>query len=75
MSAARPLSTEYENARVKVQTMSGGSLAMSPEVKVKLPRLVPRGVTSHEIARDHKVVRCAKDTVAQWNVCYGQARK
>src|ERR1700737_1435659 len=51
------------------------SQAMSPEVKVELPRLVPCGVTSNEVTRDNKVVRCAKDTVAQWNVRYGQARK
>jgi hypothetical protein len=51
------------------------SQAMSPEVKVELPRLAPCGVTSNEVTRDNKVVRCAKDTVAQWNVRYGQARK
>ena len=46
------------------------SQAMSPEVKVELPRLVPCGVTSNEVTRDNKVVRSAKDTVAQWNVRY-----
>ena len=30
---------------------------MSPEVKVELARLVPCGVTYHEITRDHKIVR------------------
>jgi hypothetical protein len=53
--------------QVEARTTSAESQAMSPEVKVELPRLVPRGVASHEITRDHKVVRCAKDTLAQWN--------
>jgi hypothetical protein len=33
-----------------------GSLAMSPKIKVELARLMPRGVTYHEIARDDKII-------------------
>jgi hypothetical protein len=59
---------------MELLTLSAGSRALSPEGKVELSRLVPCGVTDHEITRDRDIVRCAKDTVAQWNFCYRQAR-
>ena len=39
------------------------SEATSPEIKVELARLVPRAVTNHEIIRDDKIVRRAKNTI------------
>jgi hypothetical protein len=43
------------------------SLSIMPEIKVELPRLVPCGVTYHEIARNREIERRTKHAIAQGN--------
>jgi hypothetical protein len=56
------LRPSHSIASSAVESSVGGSFirvsqAMSPEVKVELARLIPCGVTYHEITRDRKIVR------------------
>jgi hypothetical protein len=53
----------------------GGAGDMPPEVRIELARLMPCSVTYHEIGRDDEIERGAKNTIAQWDVCYRHARK
>src|SRR5262249_1731033 len=62
-------------AEMSARPWGAPSQAMPPEVKVDLARLAPCGVAYHEITRDRKIVRRAKETVTQWNFRHRQARE